>query len=199
MNLLDIGHAHSADRRHPGAATRFALLALLSLLAFATRLVCLIAIGCHHLLHLLAGFSVLLHELVHFGYGNSCSIRNSFPPAAVDDFGFLTFLLGHRVDDALHAVERLFVDLSLRHHLVAAGKGRYEFPYTAHLSNLAVHVEEVVQIEVHATQSLSCLCFLFLLLDLDSAFDEADDIAHAEDSTCHAVWVEHFEGIGFLT
>ena len=81
----------------------------------------------------------------------------------------------------------------MRHHAVAAGKCGYEFSNAAHLADLTVHIEEVVQVEVHATQAFGRLCLFFFLLDFDSTLDKADNVAHAEDSARHAVGMEHFK------
>ena len=69
---------------------------------------------CHtlHTLHHLLAFFEVLQKLVDILYTHAAACSDTFTTAAVDDFRFLSFLLGHGADDCFNAVEFFLVHIS---------------------------------------------------------------------------------------
>ena len=96
-------------------------------------------------------------------------------------------------------IERALVDLTRPERLVATGKRAYKLAHAAHLADLAVHVDEVVQRELGFREALRRFGLFSLLLHAHGALDEAHHVAHAQDALGDAVGVELLERIGLFT
>ena len=103
------------------------------------------------------------------------------------------------MDDALHAMNLFVVDIEV---LELAADTRQEFEHvfhTAHFFDCLHLLEKIVEVELSLGHFL---LHFFGLLDVElflCPFDESYDIAHAEDSTCHAVWMKFFELVEFFS
>ena len=96
-------------------------------------------------------------------------------------------------------VERALVHLPRPERLVAAGERAHELANAAHLADLAVHVDKVVQRELRFREALRRFGLFGLLLDAHGALDEAHHVAHAENALGDAVGMEFLERIGLFT
>ena len=96
-------------------------------------------------------------------------------------------------------VECALVDLPRSERLVTARERAHELAHAAHLADLAVHVDKVVQRELRFREALRRFGLFGLLLDAHGALDEAHHVAHAEDALGDAVGMEFLERIRLLT
>ena len=96
-------------------------------------------------------------------------------------------------------IERALIDLSRSKCLVTAGERAHELAHAAHLTDLAIHVDEVVQRELRFREALRRFGLFGLLLDAHGALDEAHHVTHAEDALGNAVGMEFLERIRLFT
>ena len=142
----------------------------------------------HHLLHHLK----LLEQLVHVGHGGTAAGRDTALALGIDDGGLLALFFGHGIDHGLNAVERLFIDLT-GIDAAAAGQHAQHRACTAHLADLCELVQHVVHVELVLHHPLGGLFGSLFVCRLLCALDQAQHIAHAQNTACHAVRVEHIQ------
>ena len=90
-------------------------------------------------------------------------------------------------------IERALIDLPRSKCLVTAGERAHELAHAAHLADLAIHVDEVVQRELRFREALRRFGLFGLLLDAHGALDEAHHVTHAKDALGNAVGMEFLE------
>ena len=108
------------------------------------------------ILHHLARFVELLHDLIHFLNRSARAGRDALAAAAIEQLGLFALGLRHREDDGLHAIERARINLTLRHGLIATGSALMSFEMPPILETCFL-IWEVVQVNVGPLNALGGL------------------------------------------
>ena len=155
------------------------------------------AFGGDHLHHL-AGVFELFEEAVEFGDGVAAASGDALFAAAVDAGGVLALVGGHGGDHGFDGDEGVVADFDVFGEFAHAWDHADEVFHVAHFFDLAELGEEVVEVVFVVDEFfLDFAGFGFVVLFL-CAFDERDDVAHAEDAVGHTVGVEDVECIHFF-
>ena len=154
-----------------------------------------------HPLHDVGHAVELLHELVDFVRLDAGPGGN--PPAAalVDHLrGISPFVGGHGVDDApqaAHALLGIHIPQHLR-HAAHARQHAQNLVDRAELARLPQHLLEIVQGKLAFAEPGLLLGHLLLVELLLRLLDQRKHVAHAENSTGHAVGVKLLQGVEVL-
>jgi hypothetical protein len=151
----------------------------------------------HHLLHL----GEAIEEIVEFGDGDTAAFGDSATAAGVEDLRVAPFEWGHGADHGFHVAELLFALAHVRlfHRLSATGQHADDVLEWAKFFHLPQLNQEIIKRELAFAHFLLEPFGVFEVDRLSGAFDEADDVAHAEDARGHAFGMERFEIVEFFT
>jgi hypothetical protein len=150
----------------------------------------------HHLLHL----GKAIEEIVEFGDGDTAAFGDSAAAAGVEDLRVAPFDWGHGADHGFHVPELLFAlaHVCLLHRLGATGQHADDVLEGTKLFHLPQLNQEIIKRELAFAHFLLEPFGVFEVDCFSGAFDEADDIAHAEDARGHAFGMERFEIVELL-
>ena len=121
--------------------------------------------------------------------------------AVLEDVGVRALLARHRRDDGELAAEHLVVEAGGGHlvlHAAHAGHHAHDAAHAAHLLHLAQLVGEIVQVELAGLHLPGDRSGLFRVDRLGGLFDQADDVAHAEDAVGDAAREEFLQRVHLL-
>jgi hypothetical protein len=141
-----------------------------------------------------------IEEIVEFGDGDTAAFGDSAAAAGIEDLRVAPFDGCHCADHGFHVAEFLFAlaHVGLFHRLGATGQHAdniLEGPKLFHLPQLK---QEIVEGELALAHLLLESFGVFEVDRFSGAFDEADDVAHAEDARGHPFGMERFEIVEFL-
>src|SRR5438874_2513828 len=149
----------------------------------------------HQLFHLLASFEQAV-DLFDAGAG---ATRDALTARPVDHLRQRALLGRHREDDRLDARELLLVDVVEPLELLAEARDQlHQTADRAHAPDHPVTLEKVVEAELPLEHAGLELLLLVLLDGLLGAFDQRQDVAHAEDARSHPIGVEVLELVDLL-
>src|SRR5262249_33116834 len=140
------------------------------------------------LLHLLGDVGhvlVLLEEPVDLRDRGARAGCDAPAARTIEQLGIAPFAFGHRRDDRLLAFDDAFVDVGFAELLLELADPRQQSEHAAHPAHppdLAQLSGEVVEVEPSLFELGGELFGLFLVDRLGRLLDQADDIAHAEDT-----------------
>ncbi len=142
-----------------------------------------------------------LQELVEVGNFHARAPRDALLAAGLQDLriGALTFR--HRLHERDLLLDDLVIEtglLDLLGHLSHAGHHAHDTFHAAHLHHLFELHLQVVHVELALLEALHHALGLFLLDRVLCLLDEADDVAHAEDSPGDPVRLEGFQRVHLL-
>ena len=141
-----------------------------------------------------------LEQLVDLLDGRPGSLGNADLALGVDQFGLVALLDRHRSDHRVHVHQHLFAtdrrDRALR--LLHAGDHPRQRAKPAHPLHLRQLGPQVVHVELTLGHLGSHAFGVFGLDRLRSAFDQADDVTHAEDAAGNALRMKRLERIELL-
>ena len=117
-------------------------------------------------------------------------------PGIIEDFRVVPLVRGHGQDNGLGAGQLLFVHLSALQGF-AAGSGDHgrDVGHTAHILELKQLVVKICQRQFAGTHFLLQLLGLFFIETLLGLFNQAQHVAHAQQTGGHAVRVKGFDGV----
>ena len=119
----------------------------------------------------------------------------------MNDLRAVPLLRRHRQDDGFLPADRLLVDIGGGHLFLRpgdAGQQVHQRAEPAHFPELAKLAEHILQVQAALLDLAGELLGLFLLDRLGRLLDQADDIAHAQDTAGDPVRVEGFEAVQLL-
>src|ERR1035437_4068480 len=145
-----------------------------------------------HALHLLEA----LEQTIDVGDRGAAAGGDALATRALDELGVVALLDRHGKHDRLHAAEvllRRHRGAGLLDHLAAAREHAEHAFERAHATQLAQLREPVVHGEATCEGTLHHLLGLLLVELLLCAFDQREDITHAENPRCHPIGGEGLE------
>ena len=144
----------------------------------------------------------ILSRLVDVGGRGAGAGGDAALALAVEDFWAAALLRRHRRNDRALALHHLVVDsasrLDLTLHLGDAGDHPHQAAHAAHPLDLLQLLGEIVEVEGALLHLLGDLVGLLHVDRLSGLFDEADDVAHAENAAGDAGGVEVLQRVPLL-
>ena len=143
-----------------------------------------------------------LQHPVHLLHRRARAVGDADLALRGQDLGLRAFLGRHRSHDRVEVDQHLVVGAALRHRrlrLLEAGDHARERAEAAHAAHLIELRAKIVEVELTLRHLLRHRLGLFGLDRLGGAFDEADDVAHAEDAAGDARGLEELEPVELFT
>ena len=144
-----------------------------------------------HLEHLVDG--------LHIGAAACC---HALLALGIHQIGVGAFLGGHRPDDRFHVDQHLVVHPGIGHRRLGFLHARHharQHPQPAHRAHLLKLHRQVVEVELALFQIAGELFGVFFLDRRGRAFDQADNIAHAQNAVGNAGRAERFDRVELFT
>ena len=139
-----------------------------------------------------------LQEFVDVLHGGAGPLGDADLALGVEQFRANALLRSHRADDRIHADQHFVVGGARGHRLLDllyARQHRGKAGEPAHARHLSQLVAQVVHVEQTLGHTRGHRLGFFDLDRFGGAFDEADDVAHAEDAARDAAWLEQLDPV----
>ena len=132
-------------------------------------------------------------------YGGAAAAGDAPPAAAVEHLGLEALLTSHGVDDRLHVLESIVVELHAFKGFSRTRDHAHELVQRSHPLDGLELLEEVLESESLLAQAFFQLLGSVALDGLLGLFDQREDIAHPQDPRGHAVGMKRLQILDLFT